>query len=230
MALWPVIAGCGSFVGSHLLLSHPWRRPLVARLGDGGFLGLYSAVAVVTLAFAVFGYREAGPEAPLWDAGSALWVVATVLMLAASVLLMGSLVRNPAAPRFGPDADTAAGPPAGVFAITRHPMMWSFALWAVSHVLVYPVAANLVLCGAIAALSLAGAALQDRKKATLLPVRWWAWQAETSYWPLAAILAGRARFRPLGVHAIAGGVAVWLVATWAHGPIAGWPAGIWRWV
>ena len=228
--LWPVIAGSGSFVGSHVLLSHPCRRPLVARLGEGGFLALYSAVAAATLAAAVVGFRASGPEAPLWGAGDALWAVATVLMLVASVLLMGSLVRNPAAPRLGPDADTAPGSPVGVFAITRHPMMWSFAIWSASHVLVDPVPANVVLCGAIGLLSLAGAALQDRKKAALLPVRWRAWSAETSYWPFAAILAGRTRARPLGVHALAGGIAVWLVATWAHGPIAGEPAGIWRWI
>ena len=229
MALWPVIAGSGSFVGSHLALSHPLRRPLVGRLGDGGFLGVYSAVAALTLGLAAVGYRLAGPEAPLWDVGNPLWAAATVLMLVAAVLLMGSLLRNPAAPRVGPDADTPAGTPVGVFAITRHRMMWSFALWAASHVLFYPVAANLVLCGAVATLALVGAALQDRKKAVLLPVRWRAWSAETSYWPFAAILAGRTRLRPLGMHALAGGVVVWLVATWAHGPIAGWPAGIWRW-
>ncbi len=229
MALWPVIAGSGSFVGSHLLLSHPWRRPLVSRLGESGFLGLYSAVAAATLAAAAIGYRVAGPETPLWAIGDGLWLAATVLMLLASVLLVGSLVRNPAAPRLGSDADTPAGPPAGVFAITRHPMMWSFALWAASHALVYPVPANLVLSGAIAALSLGGAAAQDRKKQALLPVRWRLWQQETSYWPFAAILSGRTRFRPLGLHALGGGVAVWLVATWLHGPLAGWPAGIWRW-
>ena len=34
----------------------------------------------------------------------------------------------------------------------------------------------------------------------------------------------------LGLHAFAGGVLLWLLATWAHMPLAGWPAGIWRWL
>jgi len=46
----------------------------------------------------------------------------------------------------------------------------------------------------------------------------------------AAIAAGRARLGGFGMHAIAGGVVVWLAATWAHGPLAGWAAGIWRWI
>ena len=27
-----------------------------------------------------------------------------------------------------------------------------------------------------------------------------------------------------------GGLVVWLVATWAHIPLSGWAAGIWRWL
>jgi uncharacterized membrane protein len=39
-----------AFVGSHLLLSHPLRPVLAARLGKRGFLGLYSLVALATFA------------------------------------------------------------------------------------------------------------------------------------------------------------------------------------
>ncbi|MFP5433285.1 MAG: NnrU family protein, partial [Alphaproteobacteria bacterium] len=118
----------------------------------------------------------------------------------------------------------------GVFAITRHPMMWAFAMWGLAHILVYPVAANIIVSVAIILLSLVGAALQDRKKEVLTPAAWQHWESRTSYWPFAAILAGRARFGRFGMHALAGGLVVWLAATWAHMPLAGWPAGIWRWL
>lgn len=36
--------------------------------------------------------------------------------------------------------------------------------------------------------------------------------------------------REAGLHALAGGTVLWLVATWAHIPLTGWPAGIWRWL
>jgi len=108
-------------------------------------------------------------------------------------------------------------------------MMWSFALWGLCHIAVYPVAKSIVVAAAIVVLALVGAALQDHKKERLQPGQWPAWEAKTSYLPFAAIAAGRARFGHFGMHALAGGLVVWLVATWAHGPLAGMAAGIWRW-
>ena len=223
-----VLIAAALFVGTHFLLSHPLRSPLVAALGEKGFLGLYSLVAFATLGAMVWAYRSAAITAPLWAVGDGLWAVATVSMLVASILLLGSLVRNPALA--GATIDAAAAEARGVYAVTRNPMMWSFALWGVAHILVYPVAKNIVVAGAIIVLALVGAALQDRKKAALGPVGWPRWQGRTSYLPFAAILAGRARVGGFGMHALAGGLVVWLAATWAHIPLAGWPAGIWRWI
>lgn len=218
-----------AFVGTHFLLSHPLRAPLVARLGERGFLLLYSLISVLTLGWLVVAYRAAPATAFWWPVGDGLWAVVSAVMLVASVLLMGSLVRNPALPTGG----AAAAVPAearGVYAITRHPMLWSFALWGVCHVAVYPMAANAVLAGSIVVLSLVGAALQDRKKERLQPGSWPAWEAKTSLWPFAAIATGRARFGGFGGHALGGGLVVWLAATWAHMPLAGWAAGVWRWI
>ena len=222
---WVLVAAI-AFVGSHLLLSHPLRRPLVARFGERGFSGVYSIVALATLGWVVWAFRNAPSSDLLWSVGNGLWGVATLNMLLASILLMGSLVRNPAMIGASDVAPTARG----VFAITRHPMMWSFALWGLCHILVYPMIANIELAGAIIVLALVGSAMQDRKKELLRPDFWRAWEAQTSYWPFAAILAGRARLSGFGIHALAGGLVVWLVATWAHLPLAGIAAGIWMWV
>ena len=82
----------------------------------------------------------------------------------------------------------------GVYAITRHPMMWAFALWALCHIVVYPQLANIVVAVAIICLALGGAAAQDRKKGMLQPeADGGPGPAEASYWPLAAIATGRAR-------------------------------------
>ncbi len=218
-----------AFVGSHFLLSHPLHAPIVGAVGERGFLGLYSLVAFATLGWLVFAYRAAPMTPMLWPVGDGLWAVATVVMLVASVLLVGSLIGNPALP--GGSAPAAVPAEArGVFAITRHPMMWAFALWAGCHALVYPTDGNLVLVAAIAVLALVGAALQDRKKERLQPDTWRQWEARTSYWPFAAIAAGRARFGGFRPHDLAGGAVIWLAATWAHQPLAGWAAGVWRWV
>lgn len=227
--LVPVVAAATAFVGTHFILSHPLRKPIVNALGAGGFLGLYSVVALGTLMWLAHAYQSAPATDFLWPVGDGLWAVVTVVMLIAAILLMGSLIRNPALP--GPATGRTAPEAArGVFAITRHPMMWAFALWGVCHIAVYPMAANIVVAVAIIVLALVGAALQDRKKETLEPEFWRAWETRTSYWPFAAIAAGRARLGGFGLHTLAGGLVVWLVATWAHMPLAGWAAGIWRWI
>jgi uncharacterized membrane protein len=222
-----VLAAAAAFVGTHFLLSHPLRGPLVARLGERGFAGLYVLVAFATLGWLALAYRAAPMTAPLWSVGDGLWALVTIVMLVASVLLMGSLIGNPALPGPPGELPTEAK---GVFAVTRHPMMWSFALWGLCHIAVFPVAANIVVAGAIAFLALLGSRLQDIKKQQLQPDRWATWQAKTSYWPFAAIAAGRARFGGFRPHDIAGGVVIWLAATWAHLPLAGMAAGLWRWV
>ncbi|REE18993.1 putative membrane protein [Paraburkholderia sp. BL27I4N3] len=224
-----VAAAAIAFLGSHFLLSHPLRRPLVGAIGETPFLGVYSLVAFVTLGWLIVAYIKAPLSAPLWPAGDGLWAIATVVMLIASILLMGSLIRNPALPtggRPGPFPDAACG----VFAVTRHPMMWSIALWGLCHIAVFPVAKNVILAAAMVVLALVGAALQDRKKERLQPELWRAWESQTSYLPFAAIAAGRARLGGFGMHALLGGLVVWLTATWAHIPLTGWAAGIWRWL
>lgn len=224
-----VLTAAVAFVGTHFLLSNPLRAPLVSRLGAGGFLGVYSLVAFATIGWLAHAYRSAPPGDMLWPAGDGIWAVGTIIMLIASILLMGSLIRNPALP--DPKAGTGPVPQAkGVFAITRHPMMWAFALWGVAHILVYPERSNIIVSVAIIVLALVGAALQDRKKEALQPGFWPEWERRTSYLPFAAIAGGRAKFGGFGLHTLAGGAVIWLAATWAHIPLAGWAAGIWRWI
>lgn len=224
-----VLAAAIAFVGAHFLLSHPLRKPIVGAVGEGPFLGIYVLVAAATLGWLVVAYLSAPLTPPLWPVGDGIWAMVTAIMLLAAILLMGSLIRNPAVPDPAGKVsvpDTARG----VYAITRHPMMWAFALWGICHIVVYPVAANIVVAVAIIILALVGAALQDRKKEQLKPEAWAAWKTRTSYWPFVAIAGGRARFGGFGMHALAGGALIWLAATWAHIPISGWAAGVWRWI
>lgn len=229
-----IAAASVAFVGSHFALSHPLRAPLVARIGEKGFLGLYSLVAFAMLGWIIWAYRAA-PAAPLWwEPVDAIWAIGSAIMLVASIFLMGSLIRNPALPDpIGPGPTGQAKPvpvPTGVFAVTRHPMLWAFALWGVAHILVFPDPANIIVAVAMTFLALVGAHMQDRKKAVLQPDFWPQWRSRTSYWPFAAIARGDARFGGFGMHALAGGLLVWLAASWAHIPLTGWAAGVWRWL
>ncbi|MBO0739012.1 MAG: MFS transporter [Alphaproteobacteria bacterium] len=227
--LGPIVAAAAAFVGTHFLLSHPLRKPIVDTVGSAAFLGIYSVVAAATLGWLALAYRAAPAGTPLWVVSDGLWAAATVVMLVASVLLVGSILRNPALPNPGSPIPVPAAA-RGVFAVTRHPMMWAFALWGICHIAVYPVAANIIVAAAIIILALVGAALQDRKKKALQPDTWRDWERKTSYWPFGAIVSGKARLGGFSMHALAGGVVLWLAATWAHIPLTGWPAGVWRWL
>ena len=209
-----------AFVGTHLLMSHPLRASLVARLGERGFTGVYSLVSLATFAAMVLCYRAGDSDAPLWVAPLELWPFASALMLVASILLVGSLIRNPAFPHPGA-RPKAIPPPRGVFAITRHPMNMSFILWALIHIALSGSGRNLIVAGGILLLAVAGSVGQDRKKAKLIGAAWEDWLERTSFLPFGALIAGKARWRDAVPHpvAIVGGLALWAVATSLHAPL-----------
>ena len=185
-------------------------------MGEGAFRGLYSIVALILFGLMIYFYRIIGREPPLWDAGDAGWIAGTILMWLGAILFVGSFLGNPALV----GAPGPAGGPKGVLAITRHPMMWGFAIWAAVHLMILGQPKSLVFDGAIVILALAGAAGQDHKKSVLMGESWHEWTAQTAFVPFSRGLAYP------GTVALIGGTLLYLIATWAH-PI---PAGIWRWI
>ena len=210
-----------AFVGSHFLLSHPLREPLVRKLGTGPFQGLYSVVALATLGWMIWVYSRLGDQAPIWFAGDGLWLFASMLMWFGSILFVGSFAKNPALP--GARLERGAKPH-GVFGITRHPMMWGFASWAIVHILVVATPKALIFDGAILLLALGGSVGQDAKKRKLMGERFHEWSAQTAFFPFS-----RGASNP-GSVALIGGTLLFFIATWAHGAIGAMPAGFWRWV
>ena len=213
-----LLIALAAFVGTHFLLSHPLRAPLVARLGAGGFAGVYSLVAAVSLGTAVWAWRHA-PVDVVWTAPGWVWPLAAVVMLIAMILFVGSMTTpNPALMGMPPSAARAG--PQGVQRITRHPMMWAFALWAVVHATLGGTTRDVALSTAIFVLALVGAWLQDGKKRGQLGDAWVAHEAATSFVPFGR---GFAQGLPLpGWVALVGGVALFAAATWLH-PVAGGP-------
>jgi len=209
-----------AFVGTHLLMSHPLRAAVVERLGERGFLGAYMLVSFATLGWMIFAWPEPDGTPPYWIAPLWWWPIASALMLGASILLAGSLIGNPSFPRPGAAA-RPAGAPNGVFAITRHPMNWSFMLWALVHVSLSGSPRNLIVAGGIFFLALFGSIGQDRKKEHLLGEAWRDWEARTSFVPFAALLRGRLRWRNAvpGAVALIGGIVLWALVTSYHAPL-----------
>lgn len=223
---------CAAFVGTHFLLSHPLRGILTKLMGEGAFRGVYSVVAFATFGWIILAWRAVPASIPAYLPGDGVWIAATAAMWFASVLLAGSFFGNPALPT--PDARQAAmRNPVGVFAITRHPMMWSFAIWALVHLLIWPTRENHILTTAVLILALGGALAQDGKKSQLMGDAWRGWSRRTAFVPFAGQVGGRIPWAAAmpGVVATGLGTLLWLLLTWAHNPIGGrLAAGIWRWV
>lgn len=192
-------------------------------MGEKGFQGLYSVLAIASLTWAVVVFGRS-PRAPLlWDGHQpAAWIVASVLTITATALFAASFDGNPALPG-ARVAGLSAIMPKGVFLVTRHPMMWAFALWALAHVVVAPSPRVLVLMGGMIALALGGAHLQDRKKDKLNGRDWRAWMRRTPFWPDLRRLPALG-----GYWAVA--LLAWLFVTWLHLPLAHEPAGVWWWL
>lgn len=219
--LWLAI-GMSAFVATHLLLSHPLRAGMVRQFGEGGFLGIYSIIALITFTVTVVAFGRASPSPQLWDGQAPLpWAVASLLTLVAAALFLGSLVGNPALA--GTDvAGLSTRLPYGTFKVTRHPMMSAFALWGIAHILIAPSARTIILAGGVLALAVIGSRGQDAKKLKLHGQDWRVWMRRTSFFP------NPAAFGHLGLF-WAGAVPVWLLLTWLHLKLALVPAGIWIW-
>jgi uncharacterized membrane protein len=184
-----------AFAGSHMLLSSARLRPrLRARLGEQGFLGLYSLIAFATfvpLVWVYWGNRHAGPL--LWTTvgpPEVARVINHVLMALALVLLASSLMPASAAPSAMQAQPEGIARVRGLTRITRHPTLVGIALFGIAHLLVNGSLGDVVFFGGFPLYTWIGARHQDQRlahdRAGYRNV-----VAHTSIVPFAAILAGR---------------------------------------
>jgi uncharacterized membrane protein len=215
------------WIGIHLgVAGTRLRDAVVGRIGDAAFRIVFSTLSVLVLLLLVRAWAEA-PTALLWVAPDWLRWVAVIVMLPAFMLFVGSLtVRNPTA--VGP-REQMGRPPRGMIRVTRHPMLWSFSIWAALHLLNNGDSASVVFFGAFLVTALAGMPSIDAKLARRDPDTWQALSAATSIVPFAAIVAGRNRFVPneIGWLTAGLGVAAWIVLLLAHPWLFGVAPMVW---
>ncbi|WP_298290885.1 NnrU family protein [Novosphingobium sp.] len=222
-SLLHLLVATSSFVVSHFVMSGALRSALMARLGEQMFMLVYSFVSLGTLAWTIVAFDRAEPGPGLWEGTHPLpWLLASVLTIAALAFLLPSFARNPALP-----GKNAAGLgtviPGGVFKITRHPMMWGIALWALGHAIAAPTGRSIVLMTGMIVLALVGSHLQDKRKLAGNKREFQPWQRRTSFWPQFS------QFGAIGVVWIIAFL-VWFLITWVHINFFGIPAGVWLWV
>ena len=188
--VWLILAAL-LWIGLHVgVAGTGLRGTIIARIGEGRFRLGFTILSFVAIGLLVQAWKTAGTT-PLWDAPEALRWILVVLMLPAFVLFVAAVTKpNPTA--VGGEA-ALDGEPRGIQRVTRHPMLWSFALWGLVHVLGNGDSASLVFFGAFLVTALAGMPSIDAKLARRAPGPWARLAASTSILPFGAIAAGRNR-------------------------------------
>jgi uncharacterized membrane protein len=90
-------------------------------------------------------------------------------------------------------------PARGIFTVTRHPMLWSVALWAGVHLIANGDAASLILFGSLLILALGGMVHIDIKRRARLGANWGPFAMATSLVPFQAIIEGRTKLDLAGI-------------------------------
>jgi uncharacterized membrane protein len=214
MAMLALAAGV--FLITHFISSTPLRPGLVGALGEKAYLGLYSLVSLAALGWTIWAYARA-PYERLW-VGDEFRVWAVVLMPVSLVLIVvGGMSRNPSAVR-QESLLRSLGEPRGILRVTRHPIQWGIALWALLHLIARGDTASLLFFGSFAVLAILGTVLIDARKDKALGVDWQRFASVTSNIPFAAIIQGRNQFRfdEIGWRKVLIGLALYFVLVFLH--------------
>ena len=211
----PMIEFCvalTAFLAAHLIpASRSLRARLIVLMGRKAYLTVYSILSLVLLGWLIVAAQRAD-NVWLWDPARWQWHVPFIAMPIATFLLVaGLLSANPLS--ISLRGGTEPGP---ITAVTRHPVLWGFLIWATAHIPPNGTGIALLLFGAMALFSLLGFVLLDHKaRKRLGPERWQELAAATSVLPFAALLSGRTRWRslrPLVLPAlIAAALYIWFV-------------------
>lgn len=212
-----LVAALAVFVAAHSLPTPTGlRAAAVRRLGRGRWVTLYSLVSVASLAWVISAAIRA-PHVTLWTPTA--WMAATpaVAMVPACLLAaMGATRPNAWSVSFASGEAAAQAP--GVLALTRHPLLWAFALWAGGHLFANGDLAAALVFGGAGAFALAGMPLLEaraRRRGEGEPPSL-GWRAR------AAALATRRCAIEAAV-----GLALYLALLAAHAPVIGvdplWP-------
>jgi uncharacterized membrane protein len=208
-----------AFGATHIAMSSlRWRPRLVAALGEVGFQGVYSLVALaifVPLVAIYFDHKHAGPL--LWSAFGGVpglrWIMYAGMGVAFSLAVAGLVRRSPAS--LGPGEAEVRG----VFHVTRHPLFMGVGLFGLLHLGVAAVnAAEMAFFGGFPIFVLLGCHHQDQRKLVTGGDAFRRFHAGTTFLPRPAGVLAALREQPAPI-----AVAVALTATvrWFHPSLFG---------
>jgi uncharacterized membrane protein len=192
-----LIAAALAWLGLHFVVSGSSLRDVLVRAaGEQAYLGLYSLASVGGIVWLSMAYNAALSEGlvPIWDLGAGVSHMGLIVVAIAFVFgLPGVMMPSPTGVGQGALAGQASlirGP----LRITRHPFLWSVALWAAFHLAANGDQASAIFFGTWLVLAIGGTFSIDAKRARALGPQWASFAQATSNVPFAAILAGRQKF------------------------------------
>ncbi|MBV1700074.1 MAG: NnrU family protein [Hyphomicrobiales bacterium] len=136
MGLTVEIIGLAVFLGAHVFVSlRGQRTALIARIGRGSYLGLFSLVSLAGLLLIGFGFARYRAEGliPIWYPPAWTRHIVETLMWPASVAVV------------------AAYFPGNIKRVLKHPMLVGVKIWAAAHLCANGDLGGIVLFGAVLA-------------------------------------------------------------------------------
>ena len=210
----------------HFIVAGPLRFPLVEKLGERPFRGIFTLLSVAGLGWFIVAYRVA-PWVPLWPTTPALgWLAFVLVFLGFLLTVVGVGPMNPT-DTHAPRVIDGKLPVYGITRVTRHPRLCGVSLWAIAHLLVNGQLAALYMFGALLVSAVNGMVSIDRKRRRTLGALWDEFESQTSRLPFAAILTGRTGFELAEFHVWQVPLAVALFSSvfWLHGIVG--PSPLW---
>ncbi len=206
------------FAITHMALSSVTFRPrLVGVLGDRGFQGVYSLIALaffVPLVWVYFDHKHAGPL--LWAipvGGTLRWAIHIGMGLSFVLLIAGVMNASPAS-MTATDTD-ATTQPSGVHFITRHAVFMATAVFGLLHLIPNGFATDVAFFSGFPIFALVGSIHQDRRKIETEPERYKAFHESTPLLPFTGRQTLRG-LRELSKLAVGIGVGVTILVRYFH--------------
>ncbi len=134
MGLVVEIIGLVVFLGAHVFVSlRGQREALIARVGRGPYLGLFSLVSIVGLLLIGIGFARYRAEGliPIWYPPAWTRHIVETLMWPASIAVVAAYI------------------PGDIKRVLKHPMLVGVKIWAVAHLCANGDLGGMVLFGAV---------------------------------------------------------------------------------
>ena len=161
----------------------------MARLGETFYRLLYGLLSIAVLAWLISAAVRAPAIVLWWPQQWHAFVPLALMPFSLSLIGAAALSPNPLSINLRSLPYRPESP--GIVSVTRHPMLWGFALWTLSHLIANGDLVSAILFGGLAIFALLGMGTLDRKMQARLGADEWHRLADnTSAVPFAAVLSG----------------------------------------